>query len=44
MGDVHGAKPVLEPLVYDALKLASVLASFMRVDAAPQPEPPLWKV
>ena len=30
MGDVHGAKPTLEPVVYDALKLASVLMSFMR--------------
>jgi hypothetical protein len=30
MSDVHGAKPVLEPVVYDALKLASVLVSFMR--------------
>jgi hypothetical protein len=44
MGDVHGAKPVLEPLVYDAVKLASVLASFMRVDPAPQPVPTAWKV
>jgi hypothetical protein len=30
MGDVHGAKPVLEPVLYDALKLASVLVSLMR--------------
>jgi hypothetical protein len=30
MSDVHGAKPVLEPVVYDALKLASVIVSFMR--------------
>jgi hypothetical protein len=30
MGDVHGAKPALEPIVYDALKLASVLISFMK--------------
>jgi hypothetical protein len=30
MSDSHGAKPVLEPVVYDALKLASVLVSFMR--------------
>jgi hypothetical protein len=30
MSDVHGAKPVLEPVIYDALKLASVLLSFMR--------------
>ncbi len=30
MSDVHGAKPVLEPIIYDALKLASVLVSFMR--------------
>jgi hypothetical protein len=30
MNDVHGAKPALEPVVYDALKLAPVLVSFMR--------------
>lgn len=30
MGDVHGAKPVLEPLVYDSLKLATVLVSLIK--------------
>jgi hypothetical protein len=29
MSDVHGAKPALESVVFDALKLASILASLM---------------
>jgi hypothetical protein len=30
MGDVHGAKPALESVVFDALKLASILVSLMK--------------
>jgi hypothetical protein len=30
MGDVHGPKPALESAVYDTIKLASVLVSFMK--------------
>jgi hypothetical protein len=30
MSDVHGAKPALESIVFDALKLASVLVSLMK--------------
>jgi len=30
MGDVHGAKPAIESVVYDVLKLASVLTSLMK--------------
>lgn len=30
MGDVHGAKPAIDSVVYDAIKLASVLTSLMK--------------
>jgi len=30
MGDVHGTKPVLEPLVFDSLKWASLIVRLLR--------------
>lgn len=30
MGDVHGSKPVLKPLVFDSLKWAALLVRVMK--------------
>jgi hypothetical protein len=43
MGDVHGAKKALEPVVYDMLKLASMLLSFMKPPEEPdRGQRPAW--